>query len=323
MKRYLFFPTYQSDWFLEPQYVLCGSPRTATLSPVSNATTYLWEQIEPNPLTDPVTIIPNNTSKNVIIIIPNNIQSNIRLRVTLNGDTNNYKFVDIVPLLVDNINNFSKGGSLLAYNNTLNDPITITLAPYPPDGPQVIQYTNNNQTTGIRLNSVNYTYRNTFAQFIDVIDSNNNTTSVSVFKSITDLTTPDTRLNLNVNTNYTFIKRWLDIKVLSQELESSNQQILMSYPNYIADEYAKTFNKGASLLTFNRVPFTVQNIFNLEDISSSSNFNKGGSLLSFNRVPFTLQNLSDNNDNISSSIFNKGASYLSFNRIPFTSTIIG
>jgi hypothetical protein len=145
VKRYLHFPSLSYTWNLtSPQYVICGSPlRFVTLNPTSNASTFLWEQIEPDPLINAVTITPNNTSKDIVVAIPVGITTNIVLKVTLNGDTNNSKLITIIPFLIDNLNNFSRGNSNSIYNNTLNDPINYQLVPIVSDGPQAIFFTTN------------------------------------------------------------------------------------------------------------------------------------------------------------------------------------
>lgn len=321
MKKYIFFPTYNSSWILDPQYVLCGNPRTAFLSPISNASTFLWEQIEPDPLTDPISILPNNTSKNITIVIPNTISTNIRLRVTLNGDNTDYKYVDINPLIVDKAIGFSFGSGLAGSDNTLNAPLSLLLAPYPPTGPQVIYYTNNTQTTGVRI--LGQSYRQTYIDKVEVYSSTNTfIQEVDVFKTFNETMYDkvlDDRINININTSYNLLKKWLDIKVLSQSIAPIQQKVDLTYPYFIADEYMSSFSTGTGLVSFLRTPYLVQNIADIDNIYN--NFSTGTGLTAFTRVPYLVQNLSE--IDIIQNNFSAGTGLISYTRIPYTSTIIG
>jgi hypothetical protein len=316
MKKYLLFPTYTSSWSLDPQYVLCGSPRIVILEPISNASTFLWEQIEPNPSLFPVSIIPNNTSKNVSIVIPNDISNNILLRVTLNGDTTNYKYVEVIPLLVDKLYNFNKGQGLMTFSNTLNDPISLITAPYLPLGSQAILYTNNTQLTGVRFKGQDY--RNGFLESIEVSKNSVFIDNISINRDLYNFSY-EPRLNININTDYEFLKKWKDIKVISQEVNLLKQKVQLIYPTIIADEFSSSFSKGEALISFERIPYLFQNVPNIDNITN--NFSKGQALISFERIPFLVDNyyLQDNITNN----FNKGQALMSFERIPYTSTIIG
>lgn len=98
MKRYLFFPDATTTiWSIATPMVTYNpdSSRTVNLSSTSNATTYLWEQIEPDPNVTFATITPNNTTKNIVVTMPVGVNI-VRYRVTLNGNTSNYKYVDIL-----------------------------------------------------------------------------------------------------------------------------------------------------------------------------------------------------------------------------------
>jgi hypothetical protein len=316
MKKYLLFPTYTSSWSLDPQYVLCGSPRIVILEPISNASTFLWEQIQPDPLISPVSIIPNNTSKNVSIVIPNDITSNILLRVTLNGDTSNYKYVEVIPLLVDKFYNCSRGQSLATTNNTLNDPINLIMAPYLPLGSQAIFYTSNSQLTGVRFKGQDY--RNGYIESIDVSKNSVFVDNISINRDLYNFSY-ESRLNINVNTDYKFLKKWESINVVSEEIDTLKQKLQISYPTIIADEYISNFGKGSSLLTFERVPYLFQNISGEEDIVN--NFNKGQSLMTYERIAFLVDNYYLEEDITNN--FSKGQSLMTYERTPYTSTIIG
>lgn len=255
MKKYLFFPTYEAEWSLDPQYVLCGDPRTAILTPISNASTFLWEQIEPDPLTQPITILPNNNSKDVTIIIPNTISTNIKLKVTLNGDINDYRYVIVIPLIVDDIFSLSRGSGLVYNNNTLNDPINLMLAPYPPAGPQAIQYTSSSQSTGVRL--LTQYYRQGYISSIDVLTNTNSfITNVNVFRNALYDFSAENRININVNKDYKFLKNWTNVKVFSEEIISIPQSIKIEYPTFIADDYANSFSRGSGLGSSVITPYT-------------------------------------------------------------------
>ena len=98
MKRYLFFPDATPiTWSITTPIVNHNpdSSRTVNLNPTSNAITYLWEQIEPDPNVTYATITPNNTTKNIVVTMPVGVNT-VRYRVTLNGNTSNYKYVDIL-----------------------------------------------------------------------------------------------------------------------------------------------------------------------------------------------------------------------------------
>ena len=307
MKRYLFFPTADNNFELvSPQFVLCGNPRTVTLNPISSASNFLWEQIQPDPLLFPVTFSPNNTSKNITISIPNTITTKVVLRITLNGNTSNYRFIEINTLLEDKISLFSKGVvSNIITDNTLNSEIPYIFVPIVSDGPQAIYYTNSSQETGIRFLS-NY-YRNAYTNSITI----NNTQTV--------LINPETRVKLNVNTYYSFLKNWLNLSVISQTVEAQNQSINLN-STVIADEIvlSNTFNKGNAInIIQTRTPFKVDNYNLLEDITGT--FNKGNSVnISYIRTPFTAitYNLLDN----ITGTFNKGNSInITQIRTPYTS----
>jgi hypothetical protein len=320
VKRYLYFQTLNSSFdLLTPQYVFCGSPKIVALNPQSNAINFLWEQLEPNPLLFPVTFSPNNTSKDVTVIIPNNIVDEVKLKVTLNGDINNFRIVDIKLSLIDPVIGHSSGTGLVIHNNTLNDALPFVLAPIPLQGPQVINYTSNIQTTGVKFFS--QSYRQSYTDKIDIYNNNNVfIQELDVFKTIyEDLLFPDDRINLNVNTTYNILKKWTDIKVLSQEIVPIPQVISMSYPNIIADEYITSCASGTGLVSYSRTPFIVANQV-LEE-SLNNDFSPGTGLVSYSRTPFTMAN--QLLEEILNNNFSPGTGLVSFTRTPYTSNIIG
>lgn len=311
MKRYLFFATSNSDFeLITPQFVLCGNPRTVTLNPISSASSFLWEQIQPDPLILPVTFSPNNTSKNIVVSIPNGVTTKVVLRVTLNGNTSNYIYIEINTLLEDKTTLFSKGViSNIINDNTLYSNIPYIFVPIVSDGPQAIYYTNNTQQTGIRFLS-SY-YRNAY------------TNSITINNLQTVLINPETRVKLNINTSYSLLKNWLNLSVISQTVEPQNQSIDLN-STVIADEIilSNTFNKGNAInIVQTRTPFTVYNYNLLETITGS--FNKGSSInISQTRTPFTV--ITYNLLETITSSFNKGNSInISQTRTPYTSNIVG
>ena len=315
MKRYLYFPAYKSDWNLAAQYILCGNPKIATLNPVSNASTYLWEQIEPNPLITPVIISPNNTSKNIVIVIPTTIASVIVLRVTLNGDTTNYKYVTIIPFLVDTLYPFTKGRVRVIHDNTLNNPVPLFLAPIPSLGPQIIRYTSPSQLTGVRFKSQDYRLGYTKGVTLNSLSLS---TYIPFIKNAY-YSTPDIRVQLNVNTKFTLLKDWINVEVFSQEILPIDTTINMTYPNFIADDYILSISKGGVRALYDRIPYLVGK-YNQIDILNTT-FTKGGIRASYDRVPYSVARY--NQIDAISSNFTKGGIRASFTRTPYTSNIVG
>lgn len=309
MKRYLLFQSLESDFNLTtPQYVLCGNPRVATLNPTSNATTYLWEQIQPDPLIIPITIVPNNTSKDVQVLIPSNITEEVILRITLNGNTNNYQYVTIDPLLKDKPYQASKGKlGIISFDNTLNNLLQFRFVPIPSDGSQAINFTTNGQQTGVQF--LPQYYRNAYTESINI---NSESTPINIIN--------ENRTKQPINTNILITKNWQKLTVVSQPIVPVNQIISLSFPAIIADEITtNSYSKGKALISFTRTPYLVQNINNIDIITN--NTAKGKALISFTRIPYSAQNL-NNIENITNNT-SKGKAVISFTRTPYTSNVIG
>jgi hypothetical protein len=323
VRRYLYFPTYAADWTLEPtQYILCGSPRIVTINAISSAATFLWEQISPDPLLFPVIFIPNNTTRDVFISIPTNTPSPIELRITLNGDTNNYKFVSIYTDLTDFPVTPIKGASgNLSNLNTLELPLPYVLAPFPPDGPQVIEVLNNT-FIGVQLNPLQYRF--SLLQSVRITDTTNSSQQTITFTpKVFPYNTPDNRIKLKLNNNYTVKKTWPVKEVFSQEfLEEPYNITLSPTPQYIADEYIGQILKGTSgNNTFVIAPYTTQ--LQAYEEAFTSNILKGTSgNNSFVITPYTTQTQAYE-EVITTNIIKGTSGNFTLTRIPYTSNVVG
>ncbi len=323
MKRYLFFQTPNSDFELEtPQFALCGNPRVVVLSPNSNALTYLWQQIEPDPLLFPVTIFPNVNSKNITVSIPINTPSPIKLKVTLNGIDEN--IIEINTGLVDNYYTaYRSTSNRHTWTNTLRDPIPYQLAPLPILGPQVVQVISGN-TTSIKV--LNQSYRANFLKSISITDTSNNVTDILNYSILTSpYTNPDIRYNIKVNNLYLLTKNWARQEVFSEDITNIPFNInLPNLPFYVADEYNRFTSRGTSTRhIFNRQPFTVQRQI-VDDIYNINSTNRGTSTRHiFSRQPFTVQKLILE-DSINNRLYTRGTqTRMTYQRIPYTSNVVG
>lgn len=322
MKRYLLFQTPSSDFELEsPQFALCGNPRIVVLNPNSNASTFLWQQIEPDPLLFPVTILPNANSKNITVSIPSNTPSPITLKVTLNGIDE--QFIEINTGLKDNYSSVYRGSvNRHTWTNTLRD-LNYQLAPLPILGPQVVQVLNGN-TTSIKI--LNQLYRANTIKSLSVIDTSDNTTNILNYPSNqSPYTAPDIRYNIKVNNLYLVTKTWAKQEVFSEDI--TNIPFIVNIPNlpiYIADEYNRFTTRGTAVRhAFNRQSFTVKRQSVADTINTNVNTRGTAVRHLFNRQSFTVQRQSVE-DNINTRLFTRGlTTRMTYSRIPYSSNVVG
>ena len=323
MKRYLYFPSSNSDWDApRTVYILCGNPRIVIVTPITGASSFLWEQLTPDPLLFPVSFSPNNTSKNLSIIIPNNTPSPIKLRITLNGNTNNYKYLDIYTDLTDFPTTPIKGTSgNNYYSNTLEEPVPYVLAPYPPDGPQVIEVLNNT-LIGVQLLQVQY--RLSLLESVRITDTTDNSQqNINFIPRVFPYNNLDTRIKLKVNNNYTVKKTWSKKGVYSQEfLEEPYNTNLSPIPQYIADEYVTPILKGGTgNNSFAITPYTTRNesyieLFNINILKGGTGNN------SFAITPYTTRTESYV-ETFNINILKGGTGNNILTRTPYTSNVVG
>lgn len=314
MSRFLFFPASSYSWQdLPVQSILCGSPRYAIINPISTATSYLWEQLEPDPLVSPVTILPNNTSKDITVLLPNSISSYVLLRVTLNGRTNEPKYVTINPLLEEFIKHFNKSSSHSAsIDNTLNNPVPINLAPIPSLGPTAQYINSSSSLIGIRLNS--QSYRTGYTKGVTV-----NSTYVPFNFSLYNIPN-ETRTEISPNTLFTVLKDWINVKVFSQSIVPIATQVNIAYPSVIADDYISNLSKGSTIALLNRQPYSVLNLSTYDELNnvlSKSNTTTA----QLTRTPYSVLNQNHLDGLVNN--FTKGNTFFSFIRTPYSSNIVG